>query len=136
MTVEAPLFMTVSVTHPGVNFRPGDTDPKVPLVLTGPLAQWRAEQWSQKKRDGITVLINEMVHQSDSMEAGGKKNWWDNTDFEDIIPNGVDYPCSAELGTPPELKQNECLQASFEFIKKGSPPPITPGSPLYFRSGE
>ena len=79
--------------------------------------------------------MNEMVYQSDRMEAGGKKNWWDNTNFEEITLNGVGYPCDAGLGTLPDLNPRDCRQASFEFVRQGDSPDITPGSPLYFRSG-
>ncbi|KAG8533982.1 uncharacterized protein KY384_001725 [Bacidia gigantensis] len=115
----APLFLTVSLSPPNFpTHSPGDTDPRVPLALTGPLAQYRDEEvLLQRNKDKITVLIDEMLYQSDQMESGGKKAWWDAQDFKQMLPTGVSYECKQALGV---LSVRECRTASWEFIRKGA----------------
>lgn len=135
--VDAPLFLTVSVTaawrH---NFHPGDTDPNVPRALQVPLDGWRKQAMRQETRNKVTVLINELEYQATKMEQGGRKAWWDTQRFQEIFLVGADYRCQRALGAEGSLQLRDCQRASYEFIRQGMSPLITKQAPLRFQSGK
>ena len=134
--IDTPLFMTVSINPSYTrNFHPGDTDPNIPLALAGPLDAWSRQALRQSTVDKIGILFNELGAQSARMQQGGRKTWWDMGDFEEIVPGSIRYNCRAEFGAAGTLLPKECEDASYNFAKPGDTPAITPGSPLYYRSG-
>ena len=135
--LDAPLFLTVSITSPyRRNFRPGDTDPRIIPPLQSVLAFWRDEAFRQASKDKVTVMINQLGLQFSRMTEGGRKAWWDSQRFDEVSPGGVGYECKPELGAHGALPIRDCEFASYGFINEGHAPRITPNEPLKFHSGK
>ena len=125
--------MTVSVTPPYIpNYRPGDTDPHIPLPLLDILESWRAQALWQRTREKIVALMSEVSLQAGRMKQGGKIRWWDTQNHKDIVPFGMGYQCNKGFGVLAEL-QRDCREASFEFVNQGDVT-VKSDSPLVIKS--
>ena len=68
------------------------------------------------------------------MFPGGKRTWWDDDGFRNMVPSGVDYQCQRGLGLLGEFAR-DCREASFGFIRSGDVT-IKPGKGVELGSGE
>ena len=123
----------MSVTGKGKYLNPGDFDPVVNENLQLGLQKKYNGAIFKRSKDKIALVINALASVYRNMQVGGRRPWWDNTNFVVEIPNHVSNLCMQRKGSPdPE----DCVAASFNFIRTGQTPTIRQGKPIVFRSSK
>ena len=125
--------MTITVSARVKYNPPGDYDPVVNQKLRDALQQKADDAWMKRTKDKIAMVINALQATYERMNIAGKNAWWDNKHFQQQIPDRVGNLCNVKRGKPDAL---DCERASFNFIRKGQTPTISPGKPLILRHGE
>ncbi len=125
--------MTVSVTGASEYVNPGNFDPVVNTNLQIQLQERANKAFLQRTKNKIAIVINALQSVFLQMDITGRKAWWDNTHFQAEIPENVGTLCNARRGAP---NPSDCERASFNLIRGGLTPTITPRKPIVFQSGK
>ena len=130
--IDAPYFVTVTVSDKAQTLSPGNVHPIVGLKLINELEEL-IRGYSIAAQTKASEVINALMYNNERMSIGGRVPWWDNTYFRASAPFGMGIYCLSGHGRTPVTA--DCERASFQFIKRGITPRVQVGAPLSVQYG-